>query len=70
MTTRKRAAAAAAYKPAAYYWVQLNRPVEIPGGHLLPTKRHRIKGSFLDTLDQDAVTEAVEFVPSADQVEG
>lgn len=70
MTTRKSAAAAAAYKPDAYYWVQLNRPVEIPGGYLLPTKRHRIKGSFLATLPGIAVTEAVEHVPAAGQVEG
>ena len=70
MTTRKRAAAPAAYKPDAYYTVQLNRPVEIPGGYMLPTKTHKVRGSFLETLPADAITDASEVAPRADQVGG
>lgn len=63
--------ASPAYKPEATYKVQLSRPVEIPGGHLVPIHDHRIKGSFLATLPADAVAEAVELAPRRfDQAEG
>lgn len=73
MTTRKRAAAAAAYDPAKFYLVQLTKPVPLPGGRqLLPAHGQRIKGSVLATIPADAVASSVEHVPAptVDQVEG
>lgn len=73
MTTRKTGAASAApkYTPEAYYSVQLSRPVPAGRRDLIPVHTHRIKGSFLATLPEDAIVSAVVFVPPAgDQVGG
>lgn len=59
MTTRRtKAAAASTYDAETTYSVQLTRPVEIPGGALIPTHRQRIKGRLLATLPADAIGSA------------
>lgn len=64
MTTRRKAAAASAYQAATVYSVQLTRPVDVPGGTLIPTHKHRIKGSVLATFPADAIGSATALPPS------